>query len=161
MKVQKPESEQMWSTEATFSVFLSFFSDDSDATCSGSEIHRIHSVTHDMNTKPSWINWVGIHLNPWHLDSQGCQVQNSRKPPAFKDHSIEEEVPTLTFCPSGQVEMEFRCRLICRQNVSKSQNLNQVRLKIQTARPLKGLKIFTFAQCLVVWEFKTLLSTVI
>lgn len=53
----------------------------------------------------SELSGIGIHLNPGHLDSQECQVQNSRKPPAFIEDSIEEVVPTPTLCPSGQVEM--------------------------------------------------------
>lgn len=131
-KKKKPETERMWSH--------------SPLSLKWRLVHEVkstpnHSIIHDMNTKPSWINWVGINLNPRYLDSRECQVQNSRKPPAFKEHSIEGEVvvPTPTFCPSGRVvEMEFGCRLICQLNVSESQNLNQVGLKIQTATPLEG-----------------------
>lgn len=50
--------------------FCQFLRGDSDATCSGSEINSIRSIIHHMNTKPSWINWVGINFNPRHLDSQ-------------------------------------------------------------------------------------------
>lgn len=49
---------------------------------SQSKIHNIHSVIH-ANTKPPRTKWVG-------------QVQNGRKPPAFKQHSIEEVVPIST-----------------------------------------------------------------
>lgn len=107
-------------------LFLPILSADSEETCL---IHFIHPIIHDMNTKPSWTNSVGIHPNLCFLDSQ---IQNSRKPPAFKEHSIEEEedVPApnrLSFWSSTNG--------ICQLNVSESQNLNQVGLKIHTATP--------------------------
>ena len=128
---------KMKANKLMWTVFFQDLRGDSDETSSRNKVHLSRSITHDMNTKPSWINWVGINLKLWQLHSQECRVENNRKPPAFKEHGIEEEDPTSTFGPSGQVEMDLRCRLIfwgpVARWMSASQNLNQVRLKIQTA----------------------------